>query len=116
MLKQRRELATRVADSLFAAEKAIDAAITRTAYLVGLMPEAREDANLSAVVGQDAIKQAIEAMSALGEARRGIIQTHKELTVTQHQIGLGAVAFGGSEPKPDDKALEARLRPVRTAA
>jgi hypothetical protein len=116
MLKQRRELATKVADSLFAAERAIDAAITRTAHLVGLMPEAREDANLSAVVGQDAIKQAIEAMSALGEARRGIVQTHRELTVAQHDIGLGAVAFGGSNPKPGDPPLLARIRQVRPAA
>ena len=116
MLKQRRELATQVADCLFAAERAIDAAISRTAHLVGLMPAVREDANLSAMIGQGAIKQAIEAMAALGEARQGIVETHRELSVAQHQIGLGAIAFGGDNPKPDDPALEARLRPVRHAA
>lgn len=115
MLKQRRELATKVADSLFAAEKAIDAAITRTAYLVGLMPEVRDDANLSALIGQDALKQAIEAMAALGEARHGICQTHRELSVAQRDIGLGAVSFGGSNPKPGDPQF-ASIAAVPTAA
>jgi hypothetical protein len=116
MLKQRRELATRVAESLFEAESAIDLAIRRTAHLVGLMPEARQDAHCSALIGQDAIKQAIEAMSALGEARRGIVETHKELTIAQHQIGLGAVAIGGGEEKPPAQAAGRQLRPVASAA
>jgi len=117
MLKQRRELATRVAESLFEAESAIDVAIRRTAHLVGLMPEVRQDAHFSALIGQDAIKQAIEAMSALGEARRGIVETHKELTIAQHQVGLGAVAIGGSDAKPPaQQAVTRNLRPVASAA
>lgn len=117
MLKQRRELATRVAESLFEAESAIDVAIRRTAHLVGLMPEVRQDAHFSALIGQDAIKQAIEAMSALGEARRGIVETHKELTIAQHQVGLGAVAVGGGETKPPAQAITPRhLRAVGDAA
>jgi hypothetical protein len=117
MLKQRRELATRVAESLFEAESAIDVAIRRTAHLVGLMPEVRQDAHFSALIGQDAIKQAIEAMSALGEARRGIVETHKELTIAQHQVGLGAVAISGGDAKPPaQQAMAPQLRPVRSAA
>jgi hypothetical protein len=117
MLKQRRELATRVATSLFEAETAIDLAITRTAHLVGLMPEVRQDANFSALIGQDAIKQAIEAMAALGEARRGIVETHKELSVAKFQVGLGAVAVGDSQEKPPQQAVTtARLREVSNAA
>jgi len=117
MLKQRRELATRVAESLFEAESAIDLAIRRTAHLVGLMPEVRQDAHFSALIGQDAIKQAIEAMYALGEARRGIVETHKELTIAQHQMGLGAVSVGDSQEKPPhQQAVTARLRQVSNAA
>lgn len=117
MLKQRRELANRVAESLFEAETAIDLAIRRTAHLVGIMPEVREDARFSALIGQDAIKQAIEAMAALGEARQGIVQTHRELSVAQGQIGLGAVAIsGGGDKPPEQKALAPQLRPVSSAA
>jgi hypothetical protein len=81
------------------------------------MPEVRQDARFSALIGQDAIKQAIEAMAALGEARRGIVETHRELTVAQHQVGLGAVAIGGGEEKPPQQAATPRhLRSVGSAA
>ena len=100
MLKQRRLAAESVALALFAAEKAIDDAITRTAALAGLMPSTREDANLSALIGQDALLGAIETMRALGQARQNIVDTHKSLTVAQRSIGLGAVSFGTGGTKP----------------
>lgn len=101
MLKERRLAAETVAEALFAAEKAIDAAITQTATLAGLMPSTRQDANLSAIVGQDALMRAIETMQALGVARQNIVETHKQLSVAQHDIGLSRVAFGGGGEKPD---------------
>lgn len=93
MLKQRRQAAQSVAQALFAAEKAIDAAIASTATLAGLMPTTRQEAKLSAIIGQDAIMSAINTMQALAVAREGIVTTHKHLTVAQHDIGLSAVSF-----------------------
>ena len=104
MLKERRKIAEQVAASLIAAEAAIDAALACTASLAGQMPALRGDAKLSALIGQGAIEQAIEAMSALGQARRNIVATHRELSLAQTQIGLGAVnvvAGGGGGVKPD---------------
>lgn len=101
MLKQRRLAAETVAQALFEAEKAIDAAIAQTATLAGLMPTTRQDANLSAIVGQEALMRAIETMQALGVARQNIVETHKQLSVAQRDIGLGAVSFfgtGGEKP------------------
>lgn len=100
MLKERRKAAETVAEALFAAEKAIDAAIASTATLAGLMPTTRGEANLSAIVGQDALMGAIETMQALGHARQSIVDTHKRLSVAQREIGLGAVAFGSGGDKP----------------
>lgn len=100
MLKQRRMAAQQVADSLFESEAAIDAAITAVAKLAGVMPAVRADANLSALIGQGALERAIQAMSELGSARRAIVETHKELSIAQRDIGLGAVAFGTGEEKP----------------
>lgn len=54
MLKERRLIAQNVADQLFAAKAAIDAAIDATATLTGLMPSVRADAGISALIGQDA--------------------------------------------------------------
>lgn len=94
MLKQRRMIADQVAASLFEAEAAIDAALSKTASLAGVMPGLRADAGLSALIGQDAVERASEAFALLAQARRAIIETHKELDLAKTQIGLGAVMYG----------------------
>lgn len=112
MLKQRRLAADTVAEALFAAEKAIDAAIARTANLAGLMPTTRQEANLSAMIGQDALMSAIQTMQALGHARENIVVTHKHLTSAQRDIGLSAVSFGGGGDKPPTPGLTGHLATV----
>lgn len=100
MLKQRRMVADQIAGALFEAEAAIDAALSKTAALTGIMPSLRKDAGLSALIGQDAVERATQAIMALAEARRAIVETHKELSVAQEQIGLGAIAYGDTDTKP----------------
>lgn len=101
MLKQRRMAAEQIAGALFEAEAAIDAALAKTAHLTGVMPSLRKMAGASALIGQDAVERASQAILALAEARRAIVETHKELSVAQGQVGLGAVAFDpGSGDKP----------------
>ncbi|MFO1014748.1 MAG: hypothetical protein U1E50_13390 [Caulobacteraceae bacterium] len=100
MLKQRRLIADHVAEALFEAEAAIDAALAKTALLAGVMPSMRREAGLSALIGQDAVERASETILALTQARRAIVETHKELSVTQKQIGLGAVGYGAMDEKP----------------
>jgi len=116
MLKERRLIAQNVADQLFTAEAAIDAAIAATATLTGLMPSVRSSAGLSALVGQDALLQASQTCAELVRARSSIVATHKALTVAQQEMGLGAVMFG-SYVKPFDMALDRRrLRSVGVVA
>jgi hypothetical protein len=102
MLKQRRMVAEQVAGALFEAEAAIDAALAKTAALTGIMPSLRKQAGASALIGQDALERATQAISALADARRAIVETHKELSIVQTQIGLGAVTMadptGGDKP------------------
>jgi hypothetical protein len=63
---------------------------------------------------------------ALAEARRAIVETHKELSIAQTQIGLGAVVMtdpGGTVSKPPPMFAEKEqvqvgrraLRSVRAA-
>tara|TARA_R110000765_G_scaffold182959_1_gene288908 strand:- start:1128 stop:1514 length:387 start_codon:yes stop_codon:yes gene_type:complete len=100
MLKQRRNAADNLAQRLFATEQAVDEAICKMADLAGYMPVARANANLSAVVGQDAISQAAETLSALVDARGQLIATHNRLAETRDQIGLQAMAMGSGDMKP----------------
>ena len=57
--------------------------------------------------------QAIElALHRLGNA---IVETHKELSVAQKQMGLGALMYGDGGDKPPSLAAERALRPVAAA-
>lgn len=94
MLKQRRMAADQVANALFEAEAAIDAALAKAAALTGLMPMMRREMGASALIGQSALERSSQAITALADARRAIVETHKELSVVQEQIGLGAVMVG----------------------
>jgi hypothetical protein len=54
---------------------------------------------------------------ALAEARRAIVETHKELSVVQGQIGLGAVRMGGDGgEKPPPMAIEVEQPRLRGRA
>lgn len=111
MLKQRRDAAMKVAESLFAAEEAIDAALARAAELNGALVTARTDAKLSALVGQDAFEVSASAFAALARARADIVETHKRLSDTKIQVGLRTVAIGDELPKPKVEG-EAHLKIV----
>jgi len=109
---KRKILGHQVADQLFAAEAAIDGALSAVAALAAMLPNARIDARLSAVVGQGVFDRSSQTIAALTEARRGIVETHRELTDVQRSIGLGAVALGGHD-KPDENIPPTfRLSPV----
>lgn len=120
MLKERRLAAEQVAGALFEAETAIDAALSKTAMLAGMMPTLRKAAGASALIGQDAVERASQAIMALAEARRAIVETHKELSVVQGQIGLGAVKMAGEAgDKPPPVGMETervRMRNLRIAS
>lgn len=121
MLKQRRMVAEQIAAALFEAELAIDAALTKTAALAGVMPALRSQAGASALIGQEAVERASQAIMSLAEARRAIVETHKELSIAQTQVGLGAVTLGGDPgPKPPplfgEETSRTRVRAFRIAS
>ena len=66
MLKERRSAAIKIAESLWATEAAIDAALARAAELNGNMVTARGEANLSALIGQDAFEVLGRGLRCLG--------------------------------------------------
>lgn len=119
MLKQRRLVAEQIAGALFEAESAIDAALTKTAQFTGAMPALRAQAGASALIGQGALEHASQAIMALAEARRSIVEAHKELSTAQVQIGLGAVMVGEAGEKPPPVAAHtdrARMRHLRAVS
>jgi hypothetical protein len=83
------------------------------------MPSLRKDAGASALIGQDAVERASQAIMALADARRAIVETHKELSIVQTQIGLGAVTMvdptGGDKPPATFASGDREIRVGRRA-
>jgi hypothetical protein len=102
MLNKRRDAAIKVARELFALEKAIDGALAQAAELNAVMPTAWGEANISAVVGQEAFEGAAAVLAALVRARRHVVDTHHKLNDTKNRIGLRTVNFGGADKGTKD--------------
>lgn len=100
MPRTRQAVAQKVADRLFALEDAIDLALTRAAELNASMPEARGEARLPAMIGQDALDRAAETFTSLVQARRRVVETHRSLDQARVQMGLKEVSTGDLVPKP----------------
>lgn len=97
----RQSIGENLAARLYAAETAIDLALTETATLAAMLPAARADAYLSAVTGQRAFDGAAGALSALSAARSQMVQTHTALAAIARKLGLDALAVGPID-KPGD--------------
>lgn len=112
MLRQRKEAALKVAESLWAAEDAIDAAFARAAELNGTLASARCEAELSAIVGQEAFEGAAAALTAIAKARGELVETHRRLTEVKAQIGLRTLAVGDNGKPETTGAAPQHLRAV----
>ena len=86
---------------LYAAEAALDRAMTEAAALTAALPVARAEACLSAVTGQRAFSGAAAAVGALAEARGHLVHTHNALAALARKLGLDALAVGPVD-KPGD--------------
>jgi outer membrane protein TolC len=113
MLNKRLSAAKKVATSLFEAEDEIDQAITRTSSLMIKILEARQDAKLPAIIGQEAIEAVGAAVSSLVQSRRDILQAHAGLEVAREQIGVPPQAWGDVFPKPPPSGSEKRESTIR---
>lgn len=106
MSKSNLVVARAIAERLLDAEEAVDAAFQKTAELAAYMPRARQEAQTSAALGQDAFERITATMQVLSGARRELIETHQALADIQEKVGLRPRNFGGFVDKPDKAALE----------
>jgi len=94
MLNNRMAAARIVAQALNGSENAVDDAIVSVADLTRAFAEARRVANVSPVVGQEAVALTAEAFAALQLARAKMIQAHGALAEVRDGIGLKEHASG----------------------
>jgi hypothetical protein len=118
MRQQRIAAATMVAKELFESEAAIDRALTAIARFQAVLPEARVEVGLSAVVGQDVVEQVARSLAAMVRVRAAIIDIHGKLDDLKTDIGLREMVMTGGMIKTASPAefAEPPLRLVRKEA
>jgi len=105
-----------LAARLYAAESAVDLALSEVATLTAALPRARSDAYLSAVAGQKVFDSAAASVVALAEARSHLVQTHNALAALARKLGLDVLATGPSDKPGDGPVREGGgVRPTVTA-
>jgi hypothetical protein len=97
---QLRKSAVALAETLYAAEAALDEAIRCTAMLAGALPTFRMDLGVSAVIGQEAFAGASRTMQVLTDARAELLRTHGAMDEAKNKIGLRHVAFDDGKQQP----------------
>lgn len=116
MLKKRMEAGELLASALFDLESAIDAAYAAAASYNSALPAARQIANLSAVVGQQAFELGPRILASLSEARAHTVESHHRLQTVRESLGLKERAFGDELPKPDASIRTGDSTPLRVVA
>ena len=74
-MSDRNELGRQMAEKLYAAERALDAALAEIGDLAALMTRGRMDHGIAAVVGQEALEYVAKCGGTLTKARRALIET-----------------------------------------
>ena len=105
MLKERRAAAMKVASKLRAVEDATQVAMIAAAELNSTMLIARAEANISVMVGQDALNSAAAAYASFVEGMRHLAEAHVQLRATQTVVGLDRlspreIGFGDTSDCP----------------
>ena len=95
MLNQRIAATRMVAEKLNATENAIDDALISASELTATFPVARREANVSPVVGQQAIALVGEAAAALQKARAKLVAAHFALAEVRDELRIPVKADGG---------------------
>jgi hypothetical protein len=103
------------ANQLFAAEDAVDQAISRAAHLMEALIAARRDLDLPEAFGDEAFHRVGRLIGVLAEARREAVGAHLALDHAQAWMGVKVTAFGAAA-KPDGDRHDPSLPRAGAAA
>ncbi len=99
----RQRIGQHLAERLWSAEQAVDAALGEAAALMAFLPQARRDAALAATVAQPAFSAAADSVAALARARGDLVEAHRTLAALARKLGLDALAAGPMDKPKDDR-------------
>ena|GEM_PF-6810391 len=111
---QRKDKVLKGAEQLFAAERSIKTALSDTAALISGLSAMSVD-GVSVMIGQEAFEEAAATFTALTSARGAIVRAHTALDEVRCQLGVGPVAVGMTEAKPEKGGSAVMIQPRRAA-
>lgn len=95
---ERRKLAGEVKDRLSTFERDLGRALSSGSRLLGLLPEARQQANVSDIVGQEAINQFTASITFVSQAMQRAAGGHVELDGIRRELRIPETAGGDKIP------------------
>lgn len=103
MLDIRKEAACNVVSNLGPFETSLDIALAQAGRFLATLTEGRLEAQVAPSVGHKAIMSTLATMTALGQAREGMVDTRRELVLTRARLGLREVGIGSLVGCPDEE-------------
>jgi len=97
---RRREAAAEIFVSLDAFEKDLGRTLASGSHLVGQLPLARVKANVSSVIGHDAIDHFVMALGHITQALGATVEGHHSLDETRRAMRLPEMAGGDKDIIP----------------
>ncbi len=97
---RRREAAAEIFISLDASEKDLGRTLASGSHLVGQLPLARVKANISPVIGHDAIDHFVMALGHITQALGAAVEGHHSLEETRRAMRLPEMAGGDKDIIP----------------
>ncbi len=97
---RRHEVAEEVVQHLAIYESDLARVLASGSRLVGLLPDARFRADLSAVVGQDAIGHFVSSIGLISQAMDQAVEGHRSLDATRQHFRIHVRAGGDKDILP----------------
>ncbi|HYG28161.1 MAG TPA: hypothetical protein VD906_14810 [Caulobacteraceae bacterium] len=101
-------IAQRVANKVWSAENAVDAALAEAAALMTEITTARQELKVAAGTDAKAMKDLVAAIAALGEARTALVTMHDELAEVKLRCGIRTKLVGGFDKRQASTTEELR--------
>jgi hypothetical protein len=107
----RQEAARNVVSNLAPFEASLDIALAQAGRFLATLAEGRLESHVAPREGHRAIMATLATMTALGQARAGMVDTRRELVVTRARPGLREVAIGSTVGCPDESTTARTASP-----
>jgi len=97
---RRHEVAGEIATHLTAFEADLAKALASGSRLVGFLPAARTQADVSPVVGHDALSHFVSSLGLISQAMGAAVAGHNRLEATRQFYRIDVTAGGDKDPIP----------------